>query len=88
MGTYDITIYTATCDVGDCDATFGDDDDWSDGWSELPEIAGVIAVRRGGWTKVGGVLICTARDREHDDARSVEADDRPKPGPGQLALTG
>lgn len=88
MGTYDITIFTAACDVGDCDATFGDDDDWSDGWVDLSSNAEDIAIRRGRWTQVDGVLICTAQDREHDDARGAADDPRPRPGPGQSAMLG
>lgn len=85
MGTYDVTIYTATCDVGDCESTYGDDDDWSWDWSEWQSEAEEIAIR-GGWTRVDGVLICKVQDEEHAEARGDLDDGRPKPGAGQLAL--
>ncbi|MEU1284959.1 hypothetical protein [Kitasatospora sp. NPDC005856] len=86
MGTYDITIHTAACDVETCDEVFGDYDDFSCGWAEFSRECEAFALR-GGWTKnVNGLLICEALDEDHDEARDAELDTRPKPGPGQLVL--
>jgi hypothetical protein len=83
MGTYDETIYTAACDV--CDELFGTDFDWSLGWHQFPSEAEEDAVQ-GGWTVVDGQLICESQDDDHQAARHVVPDTRPKPGHGQLTL--
>lgn len=85
MGTYDVTIYTATCDVGNCESAYGEDD-WEWSYSEYQGEAENMAIRQGGWTRVDGVLICTVEDEEHAEARGDLTDGRPRPGPGQLAL--
>ena len=86
MGTYDITIHTAACDVGNCESMLGDPDDLSWDWSEFSSDCEDAAIRAG-WTKnAAGLLICKVQDGEHDEARGVEPDTRPKPGPGQLVL--
>lgn len=86
MGTYDVTIYTASCDVGDCESLHGDPDDFSWDWSEFSFDCEDAAIRAG-WTKsADGLLICKADDDEHQAARGIDPDDRPKPGPGQLVL--
>lgn len=85
MGTYDITIYTATCDVGDCEEIYGDEDDWSYGWWEFASDAEDEAVS-GSWTKVDGLLICESEDEQHQAARHIGPDSRPKPGHGQLTI--
>lgn len=86
MGTYDITIYTATCDVGDCESMHGDPEDLSWEWTEFSSMCEDAAVRDG-WSKsVDGLLICKVQDAEHDEARGIKPDTRPKPGPGQLTL--
>lgn len=85
MGTWDITIQTACCDVEPCEAIYGDEDDWSVGWWEFANDAEDEAIR-GTWTRVDGLLICESQDEAHQAARHIEPDHRPKPGPGQLTL--
>jgi len=86
MGTYDITIYTATCDVGDCESMHGQPDDFGWDWYEFSSDCEAAAIR-GGWTKnADGLLICESDDADHEEARGHWPDTRPKPGPGQLVL--
>jgi hypothetical protein len=86
MGTFDIRLYTATCDVGGCEEIHGDTDDFGWDWYEYHSEAETAAIRIG-WTKIDDVLICKTDDEQHNEARGQQADTRPKPGPGQLALT-
>lgn len=85
MGTYDLTVWTAACDVEGCVEIYGDEDDLGWNWSAWSSDCEDDAIR-GGWTKTGDVLICKAEDDAHETARGRWPDARPKPGPGQLAL--
>jgi hypothetical protein len=86
VGTYDITLHTAVCDVGDCEEMYGDPEDFGWDWSEFSSEAEEIAIRQGGWTRIDRTLICKTDDNEHNEARGHWPDTRPKPGPGQLAI--
>lgn len=83
MGTYDVSLYTAACDV--CDQLHGDPEDFGWDWYEFSGTCESAAIRAG-WTLEGGLLVCTADDDDHQLARGISPDGRPLPGPGQIEL--